>query len=57
MVRNNDYTVGNLLDYEYFSKRYKLIAVDLSKQVELEKCFSSLKSQKKQLLNFHKKLQ
>ena len=56
MARNNDYTVGNLLDYEYFSKRYKLIAVDLSKQVELEKYFLSLKSQKKQLLNFHKKL-
>ena len=27
---------GNLLDYEYFSKRYKLIAIDLSKQIELE---------------------
>ena len=30
------YTTGNLLDYEYFSKYYKLIAVDLSKQFELE---------------------
>ena len=36
MSRNNDYTTGNLLDYEYFSKHYKLIAIDLSKQVELE---------------------
>ena len=35
MGRNNDYTVGNLLDYKYFSKHYKLIAVDLSKQIEL----------------------
>ena len=26
----------NLLDYEYFSKHYKLIAIDLSKQIELE---------------------
>ena len=34
--KNNDYTTGNLLDYEYFSKRYKLIAIDLSKQIELE---------------------
>ena len=36
MGRNNDYTTGNLLDYEYFSKHYKLIAIDLSKQIELE---------------------
>ena len=30
--------VGNLLDLldEYFSKYYKLIAIDLSKQIELE---------------------
>ena len=34
---NNDYyTTGNLLDYEYFRKYYKLIAIDLSKQKELE---------------------
>ena len=33
MGRNNDYTTGNLLDYEYFSKHYKLIAIDLSKQI------------------------
>ena len=35
--KNNDYTTGNLLDYEYFSKHYKLIAINLSKQIELEK--------------------
>ena len=34
--KNNDYTTGNLLDYEYFSKHYKLIAINLSKQIELE---------------------
>ena len=34
--KNSDYTTGNLLDYEYFSKHYKLIAIDLSKQIELE---------------------
>ena len=36
MERNNHYAIGNLLDYEYFSKHYKLIAIDLSKQTELE---------------------
>ena len=36
MGRNNDCTTGNLLDYEYFSKHYKLVAIDLSKQIELE---------------------
>ena len=36
MCKNSDYTTGNLLDYEYFSKHHKLIAVDLSKQIELE---------------------
>ena len=34
--KNNDHTTGNLLDYKYFSKHYKLIAIDLSKQIELE---------------------
>ena len=33
MGRNNDYTTGNLLGYEYFSKHYKLIAIDLIKQI------------------------
>ena len=28
--------IGNLLGYEYFLKHYKLIAIDLSKQIELE---------------------
>ena len=36
MSNNNNYTTGNLLDYEYFSKHYRLIAIDLSKKVELE---------------------
>ena len=34
--KNNDYPTGNLLDYEYFSKHYKLIAIDLGKQTEIE---------------------
>ena len=36
MSKDNDYTTGNLLDYEYFSKHYRLIAIDLSKEIELE---------------------
>ena len=36
MSRNNDYKTGNFLDYEYFPKHYKLSAIDLSKQTELE---------------------
>ena len=36
MTKNNSYTTGNLLDYEYFKNQYKLIAIDLSKQIELE---------------------
>ena len=34
--KNSDYTTGNLLDYEYFSNHYRLIAIYLSKQIELE---------------------
>ena len=36
MSKDSDYTTGDLLDYEYFSKHYKLIAIYLSKQIELE---------------------
>ena len=36
IVYNNDYTTGNLLDYAYYKKHYKLIAVDLSKQTKLK---------------------
>ena len=34
--RNNKYTTGNLLDYDYFKEHYKLIAIDLSKQQVLQ---------------------
>ena len=34
--RNNEYTTGNLLDYDYFKKHYKLIAIGLSKQQVLQ---------------------
>ena len=34
--KGEDYTTGSLLDYDYFLKHYKLVAVDLSKQNELD---------------------
>ena len=46
MSRNIGYTTSNLLDYEYFSNLYKLIAIDLRKQIELENLDS------KQKINF-----
>ena len=49
--KNNDYTTGNLLDYEYFLKHWKLIVIDLSKQIELEN------PDLKQQINFIGKLQ
>ena len=33
---NSDYTTGNLLDYAYHKKHYKLVATDLSKQTKLK---------------------
>ena len=32
--KGEDYTAGSVLDYNYFNKHYKLVAVDLSKQKE-----------------------
>ena len=34
--KGDDYTTGCLLDYQYFKNHYQLIAVDLSKQKELD---------------------
>ena len=36
MSNNNDYTTGNLLDYAYYKKHYKLISIDLSKETKLK---------------------
>ena len=36
MCNNNDYTTGNLLDFAYFKKKYRLVAIDLSKQIKLK---------------------
>ena len=51
MSKNNDYITSNLLYYEYFSKHYKLIAINLSKQIELEN------PDLRQLINFIGKLE
>ena len=51
MGRKNDCMTGNVLRYEYFSKHYKLIAIDLSKQIELEN------PDLKQQINFIRKLE
>ena len=34
--KGEDCTAGSLLDYDYFKKHYKLVAVDLSEQKELD---------------------
>ena len=34
--QRDDYTTGYLLDYNYFKKHYKMIAIDLSKQQALD---------------------
>ena len=34
--KGEDYTTGSLLNYNYFKEHYKLVAVDLSKQKELD---------------------
>ena len=34
--KGEDYTTGSLLDFKYFDKHYKLVAVELSKQKELD---------------------
>ena len=34
--KGDDYTTGRLWDYPYFTENYKMIAVDLSKQNELD---------------------
>ena len=34
--QGDDYTTGCLLDYNYFNKHYKMIAIDLSKQQALD---------------------
>ena len=36
MCNNNDYTTGNLLDFAYFKKKYRLVAIDLSKLTKLK---------------------
>ena len=50
--RNNEYTTGKLLDYDYFKKYYKLIVIDLSKQQVLQENEDLI-----QQINFNGKLE
>ena len=34
--KGDDYTTGCLLDYPYFKENYKMIAIDVSRQNELD---------------------
>ena len=36
LSNNSDYTTGNLLDYGYYKKHYRLIEIDLSKQTKMK---------------------
>ena len=36
MSNNNDYTTGNLLDFAYFKRNYRLIAINLKKRTKLK---------------------
>ena len=36
MSNNSDHTTGNLLDYAYYKKHYRLIAIDVTKQTKLK---------------------
>ena len=49
--QGDDYTTGCLLDYTYFKKYYKIIAVDLSKQQALDADPKAI-----QLINFTENL-
>ena len=66
--KGDDYTTGCLLDYPYFKENYKMIAIDLGRQNELDAvpraiqqieqeiqhCSLLLKKQKKLFSNFHR---
>ena len=49
--KGDNYTTGCLLDYQYFKDHYQLIAVDLSKQKELDADLRAI-----QRIKFHGKL-
>ena len=36
ITKGEDYTTGSLLNFNHFKKHYKLVAVDFSKQKELD---------------------
>ena len=36
MSNNNDYTIGNSLDFAYYKENLRFIAIDLSKQTKIK---------------------
>ena len=57
--QGDDYTTGCLLDYIYFKKIYKMIAIDLSKQQASDadpRFYFILEEAKETASNFHKEL-
>ena len=55
ILRNNDYTTGNLLDYFYHQKYYKVIGIDLSRQTNASILQRMKKNRMKE--NFVRKLE
>ena len=53
---HGDIYTGCLLDYPYFQRHYKMLAIDLGKLQELEADWKGLKKWKKPFLNFDKEL-
>ena len=50
VVQGNDYTTDCLLDYNYFNKHYKVIAIDLRKQQAVD-----ADPKARQKINFYRK--
>ena len=50
-VQGENYTTGSLLDYDYIKNRYRLIAVDLSKQKDLDADLKTIQQIEKKVNN------
>ena len=50
-VQGENYTTGSLLDYDYIKNRYRLIAVDLSKQKDLDADLKTIQQIEKNVNN------
>ena len=50
-VQGENYTTGSLLDFDYIKNRYRLIAVDLSKQKDLDADLKTIQQIEKNVNN------